>query len=179
MPQVDGPKFVFAHVLIPHPPFVVNADGEPLEQEYFYELADASDFPGGTEEYIQRYSGQVTFLGPWIETIVNQLIEDSPTPPIIIIQGDHGPGSQLDWSNPQEHALRERMAILNAYYFPGVDAEALYDTITPVNSFRVLFDEYFGADYDLLPDVSFFSSARRPYQFQIVTEEPVDRPAGG
>jgi hypothetical protein len=179
MPELDGPKFVFVHVVIPHPPFVFDKDGQPLPQDHFYELADASDYWGDPQEYIQGYSDQVVFLDPRIETIVSKLILDSPAPPIIIIQGDHGPGSHLDWSNPDDNALRERMAILNAYYFPGLDQTGLYDTMTPVNSFRVLFDEYFGADYDLLPDVSYFSSARRPYRFQFVPEDVIDGPAGG
>ena len=64
---------------------------------------------------------------------------------MIIIQGDHG----LD--------TEARMAILNAYYLPGDGAKMLYPTITPVNSFRVVFNAYFGQEYPILPDTSLYS----------------------
>ena len=31
----------------------------------------------------------------------------------------------------------------------------LYPSVSPVNSFRIIFDTYFGASYELLPDVTF------------------------
>ena len=51
-----------------------------------------------------------------------------------------------------------RYEILNAYYLPGDGAESLYPTITPVNSFRVILDKYFGENFPLLPDVSYNQS---------------------
>ena len=48
--------------------------------------------------------------------------------------------------------IRERHAILNAYYLPGDGSKKLYPSISPVNTFRVVFSHYFGADLDLLPD---------------------------
>ena len=65
--------------------------------------------------------------------------------------------------------LKERMSILNAYYFPDLKDNPLYPEITPVNTFRVLFNEYFGANYPLLPDRNFFSIINRPYHFFEVT----------
>ena len=54
--------------------------------------------------------------------------------------------------------MREATAILNAYYLPGVGNEALYDEISPVNTFRVILNEYFSANLELLPDRTFFMS---------------------
>ena len=48
------------------------------------------------------------------------------------------------------------MWILNAYYLPGYDGD-LYATISPVNSFRLVFNSYFGGEYDMLEDVSYYS----------------------
>jgi hypothetical protein len=81
-----------------------------------------------------------------------------------VIQGDHGPGSRLDWEVPERSDLRERMGILNAYYAPLAE-RALYPSITPVNSFRVVLNQYFGFDLPLLPDRSYLSSWRAPYRF--------------
>ena len=64
----------------------------------------------------------------------------------IILQGDHG---QL-W--PDQHAAQ--MKILNAYYLPK-GSEVLYPSISPVNTFRVVFNEYLGGNFPLLEDVSY------------------------
>ncbi len=76
--------------------------------------------------------------------------------------------------------LKERMSILNAYYFPGQKYQGLYGRISPVNSFRVVLNTYFGATLELLPDRSFFSTWTDPYRFIDVTDAvrtPDDRPA--
>ncbi len=87
----------------------------------------------------------------------------SRTPPIIILQGDHGYG---------RHA-RDKVSILNAYYFPGGGDEVLYETITPVNNFRLVFDLYFGGQFGLLEDVSYYSPYDAAYDF---SEVPFERP---
>jgi hypothetical protein len=63
--------------------------------------------------------------------------------------------------------IERRMKILNVYYLPGVD-EGLYATITPVNSFRVVFNHYFGQAYEMLDDISFYSAYDIPYNYTIV-----------
>jgi hypothetical protein len=67
--------------------------------------------------------------------------------------------------------MTERFAILNAYYFPGSDGTELYDEISPVNTFRVIFNRYLGTEYELLPDKSYFSTGSRPYEFLPVSDE--------
>ena len=73
--------------------------------------------------------------------------------------------------------LVERMSKLNAYYFPARKYEGLYGKITPVNSFRVVLNTYFGANLELLPDRSFFSTWSEPYHFIDVTDTVLS-PAG-
>ena len=86
---------------------------------------------------------------------VDTLLAESETPPIIIFQGDHGP-----WLQPRE----KRMWIFNAYYLPE-NNDKLYSKITPVNTFRLVFNTYFGGKYDMLEDVSYFSPVPKLYNF--------------
>jgi len=74
------------------------------------------------------------------------------------LQGDHGP-----WLQTKE----KRLWVLNAYYLPGQD-DKLYPTITPVNTFRLLFNSYFGGKYDMLADISYFSPVPKLYEFSAV-----------
>ena len=48
------------------------------------------------------------------------------------------------------------MPILDAYYVSDEARADLYPEITPVNSFRVLFNHYFDADYPYLEDLSYY-----------------------
>ena len=61
--------------------------------------------------------------------------------------------------------MKERTGILSAYYLSGRDTAALYASMSPVNTFRLIFNEYLGTSYDLLPDRSYFSTWSRPYRF--------------
>ena len=61
-----------------------------------------------------------------------------------------------------------RNANLSAYYLPDGGEELLYPSITPVNTFRIVFNKYFGANYPLLEDVARSASYQDPYNFEIV-----------
>ena len=109
-----------------------------------------------------------------IETIDKILLE-SDSPPIIVLQGDHGTNTLLkkysdNWDNQNDESITERMSIFNAYYLPVQNTELIYDSITPVNSFRLILNAYFNADYELLDDKNYFSDYTHPYNFTDVTE---------
>ena len=72
--------------------------------------------------------------------------------------------------------LKQKMRILNAYYFPDGDPTKLYPSITPVNSFRTLFNMYFNAQYPLLPDKSYIfeNMSGYVYDFSDVTDRVSD-----
>jgi hypothetical protein len=158
MPQMPGPKFVFAHIISPHPPFIFDQAGQPVEPKYSYYIGDGDDYQGSLEEYLAGYPAQVQFVNQKLEQVFDSLLADSKKPPVIIIQGDHGPGSRLVWDAPEQTCLWERTPILNAYYLPGAGEGWLYPSISPVNSFRVVLNAYFGTNLTLLPDATYFSS---------------------
>jgi hypothetical protein len=146
MPSVEGPKFVFVHIVCPHKPFVFSADGSPVTVV--------------RDEY-DAYADQVAYLNSRIETLVRKLIDNSSTPPIIIIQGDHG----------GVFASRgDRLTILNAYYLPQEGMEKLYSNISPVNTFRLIFNALFAGDFELFEDISYFSYYLNSYDFEVIPE---------
>jgi len=168
VPSMEGPTFVFAHVFIPHEPYVFDRDGNHLTLEEANERSRTVN-----------YVDQLIFANSKVVALVDELLSSSEVPPIIILQADEGPypvGYELDgddfrWEEATEAELREKMGILNAYYLPNVDNSLLYPSITPVNSFRVVFKLYFDADLELLPDKGYVSySDRYPYKFIDVTD---------
>lgn len=165
---IPSPKFVFIHLLAPHPPFVFSADGTPVEPIEFI-MSDGSRFPGTREDYIEGYRQQLLFINTQLETMIDGILSQYETPPVMIIQSDHGPGAYLDWASTENSCIVERTAILNAYLIPGVEAGVLYPEITPVNSFRVVLNTLLGMNYALLPDLTHMPSWEKPYDFIDVT----------
>jgi len=168
-PALPGRNFIFAHILSPHPPFIFNPDGSFKVDPFPFSWNDGSDYLGTVRQYINGYNDQVEYVDHAAENLITNILSRSTTPPIIIIQGDHGPGAYLDWNSVEKSNLDERLSILNAYYFPGNHSDTLYASITPVNSFRVLLSEYFGMTLPLLPDQSYFTTASKPFDFINVT----------
>jgi hypothetical protein len=169
IPRTRSPKIVFAHILSPHPPFVFDADGRPTQPDWSYSLSDGDEYDGDWRAYRQGYTQQVSYLNRGLIQVVNSILARSSRPPIIIIQGDHGPGGLFHWSSPEQSCLWERTGILNAYYLPDAGSDILYPGISPVNSFRVILNAYFEAGLPLLPDDTYFTSHRLPGQVIDIT----------
>jgi hypothetical protein len=138
--RLSGPKFVFVHILVPHVPRVFASDGSIVSDPRYYsgENNDATS----PEFSLRGYLNGVEFISGRMLEIVEAILADSSRPPVIVIQGDTG------------RAGVAAFEILNAYYTAGKPNPALYPTITPVNTFRVLFDSMFGTAFGLLPDQS-------------------------
>jgi hypothetical protein len=166
IPELSGPKFVFVHLLVPHLPYVFGRNGEVfLEPRDLYTPKD--------------YINQIIFVNKKIEEILETILAQSNPLPIIILQSDEGPfsgiygnqGEEIDWTKLPDSDLRLHLGILNAYYLPDREAvKHLYPSITPINSFRVVFNFLLGTDYDLLEDTVYITpDTKHPYQFIDVT----------
>lgn len=163
------PTFAFAHFTLPHPPYVFAVDGSYRSPE---EVARAQGRP---------YLDQLTYTNRRIEQLVATLLAGpDQTDPIIVIQSDEGPHpdrlnadeDRFDWTRATDAELSEKLRILNAYYLPGEDGSPTpYPTISPVNTFRLIFDRYFGAALPLLPDRTWvFQDNGHPYRLTEVTD---------
>jgi len=153
MAEVPGPKFVFVHIMSPHQPYVFTAEGEAIGDEGIFTLAgDPTTYDVNSRA---AYANQVAFVNSRILPALERLLEDSPAEPIIILQGDHG-GAEV--------SSEDRMKILNAYYLPDGGSEAIYPAISPVNTFRTIFNRYFGGNLPLLEDRSYFSPVDDPFR---------------
>ena len=165
----NGTFFVFAHIIAPHPPYVFGRNGEKINHDVPYSLSGPGRQNGGPEN-IKLFVDQLHYIDTLVLEMVNEMLSRSDTPPIIIIQGDHGPVSYVGEDEIVKSNMKEQHAILNAYYFPEQKYDLLYPSVSPVNSFRILFNTFFGGDYQLLPDKNYFIPHARPYDFNDVTD---------
>ena len=121
--DMESPKFVFAHMLIPHMPFVFDENGGKVPFGASNDWNDKS-----------LYLGQYKYTTKKIEKVVDDILQKSTRPPIIIIQSDHG--VRRDEKN--------KYKIFNAYYLPYGGNQIVYDEIMPGEIFRKIFEYYFG-----------------------------------
>jgi len=147
--DMPGPKYVFAHLVITHEPYVHNEDGSITTREQVEEL-------GWTESYRR----QLVYANTRLLELVDRIIAVDPDA-IIVLQSDEGPfpdriavNDRLDWPDASDTEIEQKTGILYALRVPGADlaAEGFHDRITPVNAFRMVFNARFGTDLPLLPD---------------------------
>ena len=153
IPDKPEHTFTFAHLVIPHNPYSFGPNGE------FVSFNEDAPFA----ERIKAYTNQVIFINREILKVVDVILQKSEVPPVIIIQGDHGPLPDIAFTG------EEKMPILNVYYLPGEEGrKRLYPTITPVNSFRVVLDSYFHQNLPLLDDVSYYAPKSNRDQLEVL-----------
>ncbi len=155
-----SPKFVFVHIAAPHSPFMFDADGGTVPRHQVYDGTmwhqEQRLLPGWAKWYREGYASQVQGLGHHVETAIDGILANSARSPIIIVQGDHGPRLGLT-DGVETSDIEERFGILSAFYLPGDAKNKLYPSMSSLNTFRLVLSEYFGADYPLLEDRSYFS----------------------
>lgn len=139
--EIKGPKFVFLHIVSPHPPYVCDENGNfkssPRVVNVWWEPK---------EDYLL----QLKFINSEMIRYLSAMFEKSNRKPVVLVQSDHGPWIQAD---SFEKIYEARSQILNAYHIPFGWKKNLYPHVTPVNSFRIIFNGLFNDSLPLLKDV--------------------------
>jgi Sulfatase len=138
----DSPRFVYTHVMLPHDPFYFKKDGSMVSDTAIvlnnYDLKAA---------YLDQLQYTNSLLGHFIQMASKKTNRER----VVIIQGDHG-FRDYGPTVPKEKEFMN----LNAYYFSDHNYSTLYDSISPVNSFRVVLNKYFCQSFPLLKDSSVY-----------------------
>jgi hypothetical protein len=166
--QDPAPTFTFAHFTLPHPPYVFDADGNYVTPDQWVGGAD-----GAYLEQLKYTNGRI------LQMVDSLLAGPDDTDPIVVIQSDEGPHpdrleadeESFEWPDATDTELGEKFRILDALYLPGEGTDAELGSFTPVNTFRIIFDRYFGADLPLLPDRTWvFQDFFHPYRMTEITD---------
>lgn len=173
--RLGSPKFVHAHLALPHSPYIFEPDGSFVPPDVERER---------TKE--ENYANNVEFANASVLELVDAVLAGEPdNPPIIVIQSDEGPfptrfeaeGAGFSWTDEAtDEELHEKFGIFSAFYLPGLPGDraeeaGLYSSISLVNQFRVILNYSFGAEYELLPDRNLvWPDQTDIYQFVDLTE---------
>jgi Sulfatase len=158
-----GPKYVFAHILLPHPPSVFDRRGGFSPKE------------NGRKSVLDQFA----YTNDRLRAILADLLAlPADRRPIIILQGDEGPYTRpynadlccYDWSTATPDELEMKYGILNAWFLPGGEDIGLHPSMTAINTFPTLLSGYFGLDYARLPDRSYTSRDKaHPFDLTDIT----------
>jgi hypothetical protein len=172
--DAQAPSLVFAHLLVPHPPFAFNPDGTQRRTSVPALLYDADHWQeiakGTGERYERGYVDNVKFVNARVIDAVRRIVASARRPTIFYIQGDHGPAAHLKWDAPGAPDLRERFGILLAMKLPDDFLPPVADGVTPINAFRVIANRALGTALPPVPDRAYFANWSDPFDFRDVTE---------
>ncbi len=170
-----GPKFIHTQLALDHEPYVFHPDGSFI-------TADEERSLTHEEQYVEQLQYTNTQMLAWVDQLLDVPEDERP---IIVLLADEGPWPagyrrnerSFDWTTATAQDLRQKFGIMNAVYLPGKSAEEVgfYDSITPVNEFRVLFNAYFGLDLALLPDRNYIWPNQSDIYTYIDVTDQVDR----
>ena len=138
--KTDGPKYVFSHVYVPHPPFLFGPNGENV-------IPDRREISGlQSWENPQGYVNQLIYATNEITVVIKNIVKNDPNA-IVIVQGDTGTLTGADISKKTMKEIYQAHSILYAVRIPDVEDS---DYMIPVNTYRIIFNNYFNMNYDYL-----------------------------
>lgn len=124
----NEPKFIFAHIICPHSPYVFGPNGEKI-----------TTFEANKKDQKELYLGQHIYVSKKIEEFVEQMLSSTLTKPIIVIQGDHG--SRID--------KKRAYKVFSAIYIPNYKGELWPDGTDSAKTFTYIFKELFKEDFGI------------------------------
>jgi hypothetical protein len=166
VPRLEGPTFTLLHLLVSHSPFVFDRDGA-VRRDVPATMHDKHGVvnEGNAEDYLD----QIRYLNTRLEEVVDAILATSARRPVIILQSDHGPVAMPKKTGrvqPPAWFTWARAGIFYAVLAPAPVTDRLYPTITPVNTFRILLSELFGAPLEPAEDRVYTSWYDAPFELR-------------
>ena len=147
--------------MLPHAPYIFGPNGEHITPG-----TSLDNEPWNSKK---AHVDQIKFANKKIIPLIENILSHNKNS-IIIIQGDTGSAFNGSWEEPSDDLIIERMSNLNAIYFPDQNYASLVGVKTPINTFRIIFNEFFDENYPLLEDKMYWSTGDYPYLHNEVTK---------
>jgi hypothetical protein len=135
------PKFIYTHLLMPHAPYFYDSLGKATGLDT---MACGTDLGDSTLQ--AYYISYLKYCNKKVLELTDHIIAHSPTPPLIILAGDHGYRDIKDTRKSFEYSN------LQAVLLPSRNYKDFYDQLSGVNLFRVILNTQFNQHLPLLKD---------------------------
>jgi hypothetical protein len=129
------PRFIYTHFLMTHFPYYYQPNGR---------FNKAEEIRADNYQNKNLYLGNLQFAGKRLLSVVRNILNASPKPPVIVLVSDHGFRYAADPA--------QAFSALSAVYLPGRQYSQYYDSLSGVNQFRVLLNTLFQQHLPLLED---------------------------
>lgn len=173
------PRLVYAHILVPHPPFVFSSDGQLLVSHANdnFSYTDGKKhrhdhlYEGGWQNHYKKgYATQVSYANRELLSFIETLHKTpGERPRVVIIQGDHGSRLKEDFNSLKDSDMTEIFGVMNAVYFSDGDYRGFAADASPLNTLRLTTNKFLGTNLPLLANHQWFSTWKKPYDFIDVT----------
>ncbi|HTD92278.1 MAG TPA: hypothetical protein VK644_00630 [Chitinophagaceae bacterium] len=135
----SAPRFIYAHFLVPHETYYFDSLGKRLD------MMHTAEGKASKEDYLAQLIYANRFI---MAPLVDSIFENARRPFVIVIQGDHGyrfwPAAKVDLEFEN----------FSAIYFPNGNYDTIGDSLSSVNTFRIVLNKYFHTSYPLLKDTA-------------------------
>jgi len=129
----NKPKFIYAHITMPHPPYYFDAMGN--RKDFVY---------SNDKKNMDKYLEQLKYTNTLLMNTISGIL-DSNKNSVIIVQSDHGFRS---YEGKDKSEIE--YSVLNSFYFPDGDYSLLNDSSKTINTFRIIFNKYFNQKLELI-----------------------------
>jgi hypothetical protein len=174
LPKINGyfeeRVFVWSHITLPHFPLIFGPNGEPITPGTSLLTMNHPEYTDDSWDVKQQFVQQIQFTNKKSIEFIDKILENEKRS-VIIIQSDHGSAFGINLQDPTDDDVFQRLSNFNAIYFPDEKHREMltYDR-TNVNTFRIVFNTYFGSDYEMLEDKTYWGlSIKKPFWFKDVT----------
>lgn len=132
-----APQFTYAHFLLPHETYYFDSTGKRLDLHYTAQtLVNKKD-----------YINQLVYTNKFVlAPLIDSIFSHAKKPFTIVIQGDHG------YRNYSAEKVMLEFENFSAVYFSDHQYGPAYDSLSSVNTFRLLLNKHFGQQLPLLKD---------------------------
>lgn len=124
----NTPFFVYAHIMMPHPPFEYDENG------------NRTRFQDRNAQNKRSYLKQLVYTNKLVVNTIKRILIAEKKKPIIIIQGDHG--YRFLKTRDSKIQRTEAHTIFSSYLFPDDINKLLNDSIRPIDAFSLLFNKH-------------------------------------
>ncbi len=130
----EKPKFIYAHIMMPHPPYYFDAEGNRTDFSY-----------SNDGKNMHKYLEQLKYTNKLLMETISGILNSAKQPPIIVVESDHGFRS---YEGKDKDDIE--YSVLSCFYFPDKDYSLLNDSLKTINTFRIIFNKYFNQNLKLL-----------------------------
>jgi hypothetical protein len=173
----ERPRFVYAHVMAPHPPLLFTADGRPTGDSVLSDSFVEPDHKGRSAVRVNATFAYTESAGRKATELIDVILSSASRETVIVVVSDHGTDTLFSGRDPLASDLNERSSNCLAVRTPSYPA-LLPSGTTPINVLPRILNAYLGTDLPLHSDTTWAWAAGHSILDAVQIDMATFRPVG-